>query len=90
MIERFGGVPHVSPSMREVSVGENPEAVDFAREIIAGQIDVVIFMTGVGVRHLLAEVEGHVDRQQFLDRPWGGRSAWPAAPSRWPCSRSWA
>ncbi len=67
MIERFGGVAHVSPSMREVSLGENPEAVAFARELIAGRLDVVIFMTGVGVRHLLAEIEGHVDRQQFLD-----------------------
>lgn len=67
MIQRFGGTAAVSPSMREVSVGENPDAVAFAREIIAGQLDVLIFMTGVGVRHLLAEIEGKVDRQAFLD-----------------------
>lgn len=66
MIERFGGAAHVSPSMREVAVGENPEAVAFARDLMAGKLDVVILMTGVGVRHLLAEIEGHVDRQQFL------------------------
>src|SRR5689334_3362136 len=67
MIERFGGAAHVSPSMREVSVGENPEAVAFARDLIAGKLGVVMLRTGVGIRHLLSEIEGKVDRQQFLD-----------------------
>src|SRR5262245_49543028 len=67
MIERFGGVPHVSPSMREVPLGEIPDTIAFGRQVIAGQIDVLIFMTGVGVRHLLSEIVGHVDRQEFLD-----------------------
>lgn len=67
MIQRMGGVAAVSPSMREVSLGNNSQAVAFARQIIAGELDVLILMTGVGVRHLLAEVEGHVHRQQLLD-----------------------
>ncbi|REK07501.1 MAG: uroporphyrinogen decarboxylase [Planctomycetota bacterium] len=67
MIERFGGVASVSPSMREVPIAENREAIDFAHRVITGQIDVFILMTGVGVRHLLAEVERHVDRQRFLE-----------------------
>ncbi len=66
MIERFGGVPSVSPSMREVPIAENREAVDFAHRVMTGQIDIIIFLTGVGVRHLLAEVERHVDRQRLL------------------------
>ena len=66
LIERAGGVPHVSPSMREVSIAENREAIDFAHRVITGQIDVMIFMTGTGVRHLLAEIERHVDRARFL------------------------
>ena len=32
MIERQGGVPHVSPSMREVPLGENPEALEWWRQ----------------------------------------------------------
>ena len=66
MIERFGGVAYVSPSMREVADAENPEAVDFAHRLLTGQIDVVLFMTGVGFRTLLKQVEKHVDRDRFL------------------------
>jgi uroporphyrinogen decarboxylase len=67
LIERFGGVPHVSPSLREVGLEANPDAVDFANRLITGQIDVVILMTGVGTRHLVSQIERHVDRQRFLD-----------------------
>ena len=67
MIEKHGGVPHVSPSMREVPIEKNPAAVDFAHRLVTGDISVVIFLTGVGFRHLLAIVERHLDRQRFLD-----------------------
>jgi uroporphyrinogen decarboxylase len=67
LVERMGGVPSVSPSMREVPLPHNPEAVNFANRLITGQIEVVIFMTGVGVRHLVAQVERHVDRKRFLE-----------------------
>ena len=66
MIERFGGVPLVSPSMREVSVGHNRAAIDFANRLITGEIDIVIFLTGVGTRILVEQIERHVDRAQFL------------------------
>src|SRR5438046_5423008 len=66
LIEKFGGRPFVSPSMREVPIEQNREAVDFANRLITGEIDVMIFMTGVGFRHLLAAVEKHVDRQRYL------------------------
>ena len=67
MIARFGGVPHVSPSMREVPLAESREAIDFAHHVITGGIDVMIFLTGVGFKHLLAVVEKHVDRERFLN-----------------------
>jgi len=67
LIARFGGVPSVSPSMREVAIEHNREAIDFAHRVITGQIDIIIFMTGVGIRHLLAEVERHVDRTRLLE-----------------------
>jgi uroporphyrinogen decarboxylase len=35
--------------------------------VITGQVDVVIFMTGVGTRQLVEQIERHVDRQRFLD-----------------------
>lgn len=67
LVEKHRGQAHVSPSMREVPLEDNKEAVDFAHRLITGQIDVVIFMTGVGFRHLLDLVEHHVDRKRFLD-----------------------
>jgi len=67
LIERYGGQAFVSPSLREVPLVNNPDAVDFAHRLISGQIDVVILMTGVGTRHLVAQIERHVDRQRFLD-----------------------
>jgi uroporphyrinogen decarboxylase len=67
LIERHGGVPHVSPSMREVPLSENPEAKEFANRLLTGGVDVVVFLTGVGFKHLLAAVERRVDRQRYLD-----------------------
>ena len=42
LIERYGGKPHVSPSMREVPIEPNRQAIDFAYRVITGQINVVI------------------------------------------------
>jgi uroporphyrinogen decarboxylase len=66
MITKKGGLPLVSPSMREVPLAHNQSAIDFANRLITGQIDVVVFLTGVGTRHLVAQIERHVDRPQFL------------------------
>ena len=50
LIEKHGGVAHVSPSMQEVPLEKNKPAVDFAYRLITGEIDMVIFLTGVGFR----------------------------------------
>jgi uroporphyrinogen decarboxylase len=67
LIEKFGGRAFVSPSMREVPIEQNREAVEFAQRLITGGIDVMIFLTGVGFRHLLAAVERHIDRGRYLN-----------------------
>ena len=67
LILRFGGQPFVSPSMREVPIESNREAIDFAYRVITGEINIVIFLTGVGLRHLLTAIERHVDRQRFIN-----------------------
>jgi uroporphyrinogen decarboxylase len=66
MIAKKGGTPFVSPSMREVPLAHNQPAIDFANRLITGQIDAVIFLTGVGTRHLLTQIDRHVDRARFL------------------------
>ena len=67
LIARFGGQPFVSPSMREVPIESNREAIDFAYRVMTGEINIVIFLTGVGLKHLLTAIERHVDRQRFID-----------------------
>lgn len=52
--------------MREVPLERNQAAIDFANRLITGRIDVVIFLTGVGTRMLVRQIERHVDREQFL------------------------
>lgn len=67
LIARYGGQPHVSPSMREIAIDENREAVDFAYRVMTGEINIVIFLTGVGFKHLLSAVERSLDLQRFLN-----------------------
>ena len=66
MIEKLGGIATVSPSMREVPLGDHAAAADFANRLLTGQVDVVIVMTGVGFQHLLAAIERRVSRDRFL------------------------
>lgn len=67
LIERFGGQAFVSPSMRELPIEKNKDAVDFAYRVITGEIGAVIFLTGVGFKQLIAAIEPHMDKQRFLD-----------------------
>ncbi len=67
LIERYGGQAFVSPSMREVPIEQNREAVDFAYRVVTGEINIAIFLTGVGFKHLLNAVEKQMPIQRFLD-----------------------
>lgn len=57
LLERAGGVAVRAPSMRELPLEDNAEALRFAERLIAGEIDVVIFLTGVGAKHLADAIE---------------------------------
>ena len=48
LIERHGGVPLVAPSMQEVPLDDNTEAIDAIRQIVAGRVDAIVLLTGVG------------------------------------------
>jgi uroporphyrinogen decarboxylase len=67
LIERIGGIPFVSPSMREVPIEPNRKAIDFAYRLMTGHVSIVILMTGVGFRFLIQAIERHLDKQRFLD-----------------------
>jgi len=67
LITNAGGVPTVVSSMREVPLEDNHEALEFVREIIAGQIDSVVFLTGVGAQTVLRVAESANQREAFLE-----------------------
>jgi uroporphyrinogen-III synthase len=57
LIESYGGRAMVAPSMREVPLESNTEALEFGRALAAGGFDMVIFLTGVGTRALARVIE---------------------------------
>ena len=66
LIRTYDGEPLVVPSMREVPASSNKQAFEFAERLIHSDFDLVVFMTGVGVRTLVKVVETKYDREGFL------------------------
>jgi uroporphyrinogen-III synthase len=72
LVSTYGGTPVVAPSMREVPLESNTEALEFADRLMRGEIDMVILLTGVGTRALV----------DLVDRVRGRRDEFIAALSR--------
>ncbi len=53
LIARQGGKPMVAPSLQEIPLENNTEALDFAKHLMAGAVDLLILLTGVGTRTLV-------------------------------------
>jgi uroporphyrinogen-III synthase len=66
LISNYGGQPVVAPAMREVPLGSNSEALEFASRLIAGDFDVVIFLTGAGCRAVLSVAETKFNRADYI------------------------
>jgi uroporphyrinogen-III synthase len=67
LIANYGGEAIVAPSMREVPLESNTEALEFARRLAAGDFEVVIFLTGVGTRALARVVETVYPLERFVE-----------------------
>ena len=57
IISSYGGQPISAPSMREVPLDSNPDAIAFADALARDEFELVILLTGVGTRALVAVVE---------------------------------
>src|ERR1700676_3205814 len=66
LIESHGGEAMVAPSMREIPLESNTEALEFGRKLFTGGFDMVIFLTGVGTRALARVVETIYPLDQYL------------------------
>ncbi len=66
LISNYGGRPLSAPALREVPLESNPEALAFADGLVRDEFDLVILLTGVGTRALLAVVDTLRDRSSFV------------------------
>jgi uroporphyrinogen-III synthase len=66
LIESNGGKATVAPSMREIPLASNTEAIAFARKLSENSFDIVVFLTGVGTRALTRVVETVYPVEQFV------------------------
>jgi uroporphyrinogen-III synthase len=52
LIERYGGRPLVAPVLREVPLKDNQAVQEFGVRLMAGRVDLLILMTGIGTTAL--------------------------------------
>ena len=66
LIERHGGRPLVTPSMREVPLEQNTDVLRFGERLMAGEFAMVILLTGVGARFMLKVLDTRWSREETL------------------------
>lgn len=66
LIEQQKGAATVAPGISEVPLGANAEFALFEKSLLAGEIDLTVFLTGCGVRFLSREIESRVPREHWL------------------------
>ncbi|MGH7826586.1 MAG: uroporphyrinogen-III synthase [Candidatus Binatia bacterium] len=67
LIRRQGGEPIVAPSMREIPLSENTAPLEFFKKLIAGEIDAVILLTGVGTRTMVETLAAHYSKERIAE-----------------------
>ena len=67
LISYHGGVPRVSPSMREVPDLKSPYVERFADDLFSGKVDILVLMTGVGTRILSDMVIAESEEKKYFD-----------------------
>jgi uroporphyrinogen-III synthase len=86
LIRTYGGEPFVVPAMREAPLESNKQALEFAAGLLQGKFDLVIFLTGVGLRALLDIAQTKYKREELIEAlrlvKIGARGPKPAAALR--------
>jgi len=66
LFEKLGAKVHACPLLEERPVENRDEVRDFVRQAAAGNFDLMIFLTGVGAKFLIAEAESNGLKDEFL------------------------
>ncbi|MGH7198074.1 MAG: uroporphyrinogen-III synthase [Candidatus Omnitrophota bacterium] len=67
LIALHGGKPVSAPALKEVPLGENPEAFAYGEKLFKHEIEVMIFLTGVGTRALLQVLETKYKKEDVVE-----------------------
>lgn len=67
LIRTYNGEPLVVPAMRELPLESNTACLEFGRGLLAGEFDLVLFLTGVGVRNAINVLETAYKREAVLE-----------------------
>src|SRR5277367_987737 len=67
LIRGQGGQPFVAPSMREIPLADNHEAIAFAERLFQGEFEMMILLTGVGTRLLGQAIETRHPQGSFAE-----------------------
>ena len=67
LFERFGASVYACPLLEERPVENRDELRSFVRSVAQGTLDMMIFLTGVGARFLVAEAESMGMKEDFLN-----------------------
>jgi uroporphyrinogen-III synthase len=65
LVRRHGGEPIVAPSMREVPLSEKSAPLELFQKLEAGEIDLVILLTGVGTRTMVDAAATRYSRERI-------------------------
>jgi uroporphyrinogen-III synthase len=66
LLERFGATVYACPLLEEKPVENRKELEDFVGQVSSGNLDTMIFLTGVGARFLIAAAESIGLKEQFV------------------------
>lgn len=66
LVSNYGGEAISAPALREVPLDTNSDALTFVDALLRDEFDLVILLTGVGTRALLAVVDQLRDRDAFV------------------------
>jgi uroporphyrinogen-III synthase len=70
LIRIHGGEPIQAPAMREVPLADEREVLAFGEALLAGGHDVVILLTGVGTRRMLAILSTRWPKEEVIGALW--------------------
>ena len=72
LIERHGGRATIAPSLQEIPIEDNAVALAFGEQLGRGEIDLVVFLTGVGAQGLLDVLTTRHSMEEL--QTWFGRT----------------